>query len=127
MVRVRNKHEHMKGRQVLVNGNRYLLNEDGEVDVDEADALKMRVGERDSAWRAVDGKAAPKKQPVKKAPPPEPVEEEDEGDEEWPEPDEDMDIEYLREMADAYEVDYTSRTRASTLVKRINEAREGEE
>jgi len=48
-------------------------------------------------------------------------------DDEWPDPTEDMDIEYLRQMADAYEVSYTARVGAATLVKRIKAAMYGDE
>lgn len=41
---------------------------------------------------------------------------------EWPDPDESMDIGYLREMAEAYEVTFNSRTPKKTLVKRISAA-----
>ena len=49
-------------------------------------------------------------------------EEEEDSEEDWPEPSEDMDIEYLRQMAEAYEVTYNGRTGAATLVKRLKEA-----
>lgn len=45
-----------------------------------------------------------------------------EGDAEWPHPTEDMDLDYLKEMADAYEVSYGRNIGAKTLVKRIEEA-----
>jgi len=49
-----------------------------------------------------------------------PEEEDAEEDEsEWPDPDEEMDIKYLREMADAYEVKYTIRSAKATLIKHI--------
>lgn len=41
---------------------------------------------------------------------------------EWPDPDEAMDVEYLREMAEAYEVKFTARTGKKTLVRRIHAA-----
>lgn len=40
----------------------------------------------------------------------------------WPDPNEDMDIEYLREMAAAYEVVHNKRTPKKTLVSRIHAA-----
>lgn len=43
-------------------------------------------------------------------------------EDEWPDPDEGMDIAYLREMASAYEVTFNARTPKHTLVKRISEA-----
>ena len=49
-------------------------------------------------------------------------EEEAEADGEWPDPKESMAIDYLREMAEAYEVEFTSRTSKKTLVKRISAA-----
>jgi len=42
--------------------------------------------------------------------------------EEWPDPTEEMDLAYLRDMANAYEVKTTARMTAKTLVKKINEA-----
>lgn len=45
-----------------------------------------------------------------------------EADAEWPDPDEGMDIEYLRKMAEAYEVTFNARTSKKTLVKRIGSA-----
>lgn len=59
--------------------------------------------------------------------------EESSGDEEpqeegeWPEPSEDMDLTYLRQMADAYEVKYTGRTGKKKLVTDITAAMYGEE
>jgi len=49
-------------------------------------------------------------------------EDEEETTEEWPDPTEDMNIEYLRRMADAYEVRYTGRTGKPRLIKDIVEA-----
>lgn len=40
----------------------------------------------------------------------------------WPDPNEDMDIEYLRDMAAAYEVVHNKRTPKKTLVSRIHAA-----
>ena len=37
----------------------------------------------------------------------------------WPDPTEDMPLDYLREMADAYEVKHTAKTSVKTLIKRI--------
>lgn len=45
-----------------------------------------------------------------------------ETDAEWPDPDESMDVGYLREMAEAYEVIFNVRTPKKTLVKRIHAA-----
>lgn len=42
--------------------------------------------------------------------------------EEWPDVDAEMPIEYLRQVADAYELEYKEGTRAKTLVKKISEA-----
>lgn len=49
-------------------------------------------------------------------------EEAEAADGEWPDPEESMDIDYLREMAEAYEVSFTPRTAKKTLVKRISAA-----
>lgn len=53
---------------------------------------------------------------------PEPLAEVEAAAGEWPDPDESMDIGYLREMAEAYEVTFNSRTPKKTLVKRISAA-----
>lgn len=45
-----------------------------------------------------------------------------EAESDWPDPDESMDVEYLREMAAAYEVKFNARTSKKTLVTRISEA-----
>jgi len=50
------------------------------------------------------------------------IEDAGEDDSEWPDPDEGMDIGYLREMAEAYEVPFNVRTPKKTLVKRIHAA-----
>jgi len=42
-----------------------------------------------------------------------------ETEDEWPDPSEDLDIEKLREMADAYEVEYGDRTTKKTLVNKL--------
>jgi hypothetical protein len=56
--------------------------------------------------------------------PPLPMAEEvaEDAEDEWPDPDESMDVEYLREMASAYEVSFNVRTPKKTLVKRIQAA-----
>ena len=54
------------------------------------------------------------------------VPESDEDGAEWPDPTEDMDIEYLREMADAYQVSYSHRSGKALLVKKITDAMYGE-
>jgi uncharacterized membrane protein len=40
----------------------------------------------------------------------------------WPDPDEAMELDYLREMAEAYEVKFTARTGKKTLCRRIHAA-----
>jgi hypothetical protein len=130
-MKVRNTLDHKAGTSILVNGTRYQIGKDGIVqDVSEEDAAKLGVDQPGRPWRSVkDRTPAPEAPP----PPPPPMESElaeeelaeEELEEEWPEPEEDMDIEYLREMAEAYEVNWTSRMKASTLVKRIKEAQEG--
>lgn len=44
------------------------------------------------------------------------------GEDEWPDPDEAMDVDYLRQMASAYDVTFNARTPKATLVKRISAA-----
>lgn len=46
---------------------------------------------------------------------------------EWPDPTEEMSLEYLRQMADAYEVSYTARTGVKRLVSDITKAMYPEE
>lgn len=50
-----------------------------------------------------------------------PVPDED-TDEEWPDPSEEHSLEYLKKMADAYEIKYGRNIGKSTLIKRINVA-----
>jgi hypothetical protein len=45
-----------------------------------------------------------------------------EANDEWPDPDESMDVDFLRQMAEAYEVTFNARTSKKTLVKRISAA-----
>lgn len=45
-----------------------------------------------------------------------------EGDAEWPDPEESMSMEYLKLMADAYEVSYASNIGKKTLIARIKDA-----
>jgi hypothetical protein len=147
---LKNRHEHMRGKTVLVNGNRYQVEQDGVArNVDQADAKKLLQGE---AWRIHTARKAvskpdtkpsipvpaakPEPAPAPEAPTP-PVEPEPEAQEapeaveddgaSWPDPDESMDLEFLQQMADAYEVEYTARTAKKTLVKRIMAAMYPEE
>ena len=108
---LRNKLTHMHGMSVNVNGTRYAILPDGVArDIKDDDAKKLLQNE---AWSIYT-----QRQPVKKlsipAPAPEPKDES-----EWPDPDESMDIDYLREMADAYEVKYTIRSAKAILIKHI--------
>lgn len=84
------------------------------------------------------GKKAAKTEeaPEPEVPSPEPVASEDTGEGdgeevvaegEWPAPTEDMDLDYLKEIADAYEVTYAPNIGKKTLVDRINEAMFDEE
>lgn len=135
---LRTRLEHMRGKSILINGTRYEIDAAGIISgIKEADAAKLI---RNPAWSTTDGtepKAPkPKDEPTepsmasaviaaeerKLIPDPPPADEgvsEDETSDEWPDPTEDMDIEYLRQMADAYEVSYSGRTGAKTLVKKI--------
>ncbi len=131
------KQKHMAGQSITINGTTYEIDADGVAKgLSDADAKKLRMFDH---WEPVAGSkkasapakpkeaAKPKEEPKAKepepTPDPEPEEPEQEEEEEYEdEPSEDMDIEELRAMADAYEVSYTSRTGAATLVKRIKEA-----
>jgi len=113
---LRNKLTHMHGMSVNVNGTRYAILPDGVArDIKDDDAKKLLQNE---AWSIYT-----QRQPVKKlsipAPAPEPKKAPVEDESEWPDPDESMDIDYLREMADAYEVKYTIRSAKATLIKHI--------
>lgn len=55
-----------------------------------------------------------------------PLIEDDSDDTSWPDPDNSMSIEYLREMAVAYEVNHTNKTSKASLIKKITAAMYGE-
>lgn len=139
---------HMRGKGVRVNGTSYALDDQGVAKgVSQEDAAKL-LQNRD-AWRvyvvrspskgvppkanlAAAAKPPPvvKPSPVEATPPPVPVEEiegeeaepEEAGSDDWPDPEETMDIEYLRQIADAYDVQYTPRTGKKRLVTDIMQA-----
>ena len=113
---LRNKLTHMHGMSVNVNGTRYAILPDGVArDIKDDDAKKLLQNEAWSIYtqrQPVAGQTIP-------APAPEPKKAPVEDESEWPDPDESMDIDYLREMADAYEVKYTIRSAKATLIKHI--------
>ena len=118
---LRNKLTHMHGMSVNVNGTRYAILPDGVArDIKDDDAKKLLQNE---AWSIYTQRQPVAGQTVKKlsipAPAPEPKKAPVEDESEWPDPDESMDIDYLREMADAYEVKYTIRSAKATLIKHI--------
>ncbi len=128
-------------------GEQYLIvDEEGKpLDVPDDDA-EVLLENRD-AWRAVVAKAPVKaeesektpEEPEKDAEPPkepeepktpaeppkepeEPTTDSEGTTEEWPDPTEEMDIEYLKKMADAYEIPYAVNIGKATLIKRIMKA-----
>lgn len=138
---------HKRNTSVRVNSNTYQIDANGLCrDVADADAAKLL---QNDAWRLAGTAPAPK---AKKeggrmkligadAPPSEPEEtaqalspgaaepevvEAKYGvpgpGEDWPDPTEDMPEEYLRQMADAYEVPHKGNVSKATLVKRIQKA-----
>ena len=146
---VRNNLKGMWGTDVNVNGTTYHIDDDGIArglkDVDAAKLISFSSG----VWKSSDGKPIPKPVPTEA---PDPVEieedtepeeaqeaekespeegspeEESEGEEnEWPDPTEDMEIDYLREMADAYAIKNAGRMNKATLVKRIRAEMYGDE
>ena len=135
---------HAANTTVTVNGTKYEIDGSGVArDVDPDDAKRLLKG---TAWRVprtpVAGKSGKSGKPAKKDPEPVKAEkppavlvpdpvpeteepeapEEPEPESEWPDPTESMTPVYLREMADAYEVKYTSRTTKKSLVKLIKKA-----
>jgi len=140
---------HKRNTKVLVDGTVYDLDEQGVVRGMKKEHAEKLLQNR-QVWRIfterkpVEGKKSKKAAEAQKAPEkvespseaPEVSEEplealtDDSGDsegdsgseDEWPDPEDSMPIEYLREMAEAYEVKFTERTSAATLVKRIKKA-----
>ena len=133
---LKSKLGHMANSSVSVNGTVYEVGSDLVArNVSEADAIKLL--KNPEAWqphaeRSPVGAAPPPKEPEKESDlDPEKEKEgtgllEDKGDEAkpepWPEPSEDMKIEYLREMAEAHDVDFDEGTKPKTLVKRLKKA-----
>ena len=129
---LRNKLTHMHGMSVNVNGTRYAILPDGVArDIKDDDAKKLLQNDAWSIYtqrQPVAGQTipAPAPEPPKKSKEPEEAFvkapealEDPEEESDWPDPDEEMDINYLREMADAYEVKYTIRSAKATLIKHI--------
>lgn len=143
---LRNALKHKAGTVVTVNGHDYTIGPDGVVrEVAPEDAKKLLKNQ--AVWSVVGGnvvrapvvvppaaqKPASAAPAVPPATPPPPVaeaaakplepateaKEEEHSEEEYPDPDISMDVEYLREMAAAYEVKFDTRTSKATLVKRI--------
>jgi hypothetical protein len=125
------------GQAIVVNGNRYAIDATGKcagvADIDAKKLLSMRF------WKSAQPIAPVKVvAPVAVAPAPKPAPapapvvapiapvaaqpEPGSEDYEWPDPDEAMEIDYLREMAEAYGVPFDDKTTKKTLVKRIKSA-----
>ncbi len=140
---LRCKLNHKAGTSVSVNGTVYQIGDDNVLrNVPKADADKLLLGQRE--WMVfVDRKpvAAPAKPKPKVAPKPppaptpaepsaapeEPEAEDAKGDPEgsdgqWPEPTEEMGIDYLKTMADAYDVKYSVLIGKAKLVERLKAA-----
>ncbi|UCG53369.1 MAG: hypothetical protein JSW58_07400 [Candidatus Latescibacterota bacterium] len=121
--------------KVWVNGTLYELDGKGVVEVEDQkdqDELLADI----SSWRvyvprepATAPESKPEARPKEKAEV-EPVEtpgDDPEGDDNpWPDPTMDMEISYLREMAEAYQVTFTKKTPKKALVAKIKKAMYGE-
>jgi len=117
--------DHMRGGSVNVDGTVYRIGEDGVArGVAEKDAAVL--AQNKSAWRilktsvnVVERKPArsAKVQEVEISPMPMEID-----PEEWPDPTEEMDLEYLQRMADAYQVSYVARTTKARLIRDIMQA-----
>ncbi len=129
---LRNNLPHMVGKFVLVNGTRYKIDEEGVAKkIKDKDAVKLLLNK--AVWGPVrspakggKGKGAPSKDADSKD-----ADTTSDGDtitadgaKEWPEPTVEMDHEYLREMAAAYDVSTTHNMKPETMVTRIKEARD---
>jgi hypothetical protein len=139
-----NKHAHMKGKSIKVNGNRYEIDDDLIADVIPVDAKKLLRGD---AWRIAGGRPSNSKKkevksevkPVESMPEPvteekemlveevviQPIEEKSAEDEEkqieeWPDPTMTMSMTYLRKMADAYDVEVPKKIKKADLIELIN-------
>jgi hypothetical protein len=130
---------HKRNTTVTVNGHTYPIDGDGVVrGVQQPDATKLL--QNTEAWRQFNGKApkGPAAAPqgkiallgqdglpiaVPPPPPPPPAVSPDQyvvpEDGDWPDPTEEMPMEYLREMAAAYQVKYNGLTAKKTLIKKI--------
>lgn len=136
---LKNKIAHKINTSVSVNGTTYRIDSEGVLrDVPKEDAAKLLLGH--SEWKVYTERrpvAAPVHAPPVPAPtPPEdpiaaPTPEADgveAGDgvagtdseaREWPNPSEDLGIDFLRKMAKAHNVKFGNRTKAGTLVERL--------
>lgn len=132
---------HMRGKAIKVNGNTYELDDQGVArGVASEDAARLLKNK--DAWKRyvertppVPPKAdltktakPPAPKPVEQPPPPPPPPVgdppgdpgmEEAGGEEWPDPTEEMELDFLREMAKAYDVKFAPRTGKKRLVADI--------
>lgn len=145
-MKLRNLLPHKAGTIVSVNGTEYHIDNEGFVDVDKHDDANKLLA-NPQAWVIWDGSKTPLtvkkekvvKDPVVNAPSKDVVKIDEEKialgvakepikspeittEDEWPDPDESMDIEYLRQMADAYEVKYTANLGKKILINKIKKA-----
>lgn len=113
---LRNILPHKAGTSVKVNGTVYQINGQGVAhDVAQDDAAKLLKG---AGWQIY--REAVPTLPLK---PKVDTEQSEASEEGWSEPTEDLDLDYLREMAEAYGVRTSGRMKAATIVSKIKEAR----
>lgn len=92
-----------------------LIGVDGAVHHKKGDETKPDL---DAPLRAAQDQFEAKKR-GEVAEPTEPQWKEPTGDEEWPDPTDEMPVDYLRKMAEAYEVKHTAKTSKRDLIKKI--------
>lgn len=140
---LRNCLPHMRGESVKVGDTVYQIDENG-VARDVAMEHAKRLLKNGAAWQVHTERLPVAEPPDAKPPEAEPPEETTEASEaaettaehrggtdgtglleeasagtEWPDPSEDLGIEYLRQMAEAHDVKYSDRTSAKKLVKQL--------
>jgi len=119
---------HKFGTSVKVDGQKYDIDDEGFLEVEDTKhALKLlqnntwqRAVERTPSKAKSQAKDKPKDEPKDK--PKEKPKEEEENGADYPDPSMSLTLPKLREMADAYEVPYTSKTKKAELVELLNEA-----
>lgn len=132
---LKNNFQHNAGSMIQVDGTEYAIGADGIArNISQAHAAKLLQNK--TAWALVapvrtplaEGKLsdnAPKVEPKKeeiKAVVAEPAKVESSKEDEWPDPKESMELDYLRQMATAYDVPYAAKTSKKDLVKKIKAA-----